>query len=535
MKVNHLSLCGLLWLLLFFGCESSSEEGSRSDGDIAGEMERVDSERLSFGNIDGEFSTIDSPLRVEESDRAVAQLAVSWGEEIVTSEADWRVADENVATVTLVDGVAEVRAQGVGTTDIIAGYQDSEITLEVSVITPSGLVITGPERELKPGDQFSLGMKVQWSDESVETLSEGLLAEDISWSSSTEAASVSEMGEVSINGFGQVEIIVVAETSLGSMITGSWGVEIPCTYPEPTGRSFNTNLDLESVLPPIKWESAYSAMDGTIMPISMEEVYCSADYEWVKTINFLITAGWCTACPAHLRAVRDMSDDITEAGGLLIYVEVQDDYGDPADSAYAWDELSDLLGPTNGFFVGDKEAQPLTRFFGRSPTIRAFPDAYVVRKSDMHVITSLELNRSVGVLPLTRIAEQPDEDWSTIMPPPFESICEEGDEEASEPNDSPDTAAVIGEGTHQGGICAEGPDYYQIDLSSPWTFELAFSHSEADLDIFQYELGQTSSDPVAYSNGTTDLESISGTGPAVISVLSYSRTSTTYTISLTSE
>jgi hypothetical protein len=354
----------------------------------------------------------------------------------------------------------------------------------------------------------------------------------ISWESTTEAAIVNESGEVIVVSRGQVEIIATAQTHDGREISGSWGAELFCMYPEPSGRNFNTDLELTTVLPPLKWEGAYSAMDGFIAPLSMEEIYCSADYDWVKTITFMISAGWCTACPTQLRAVRDLSDELLEAGGLLVYVEVQDSQGDPADSDFAWSHLSEMLGATNGYFVGDKETQPLTRFFGRSPALTAFPDAYVVRRSDMSILTSLDLNREVGVLPLVRIAESPDEDWTTIMPPPFESTCAEGDDEASEPNDSTEMAAVLEAGMHNGGICTEAPDYYLIEHEGEWTFTISFSHAESDIDIFQYAIGQSEGDPVAVSNGTEDQETLSGTGPAVIGVFSYTRTSTTYTINL---
>jgi hypothetical protein len=94
---------------------------------------------------------------------------------------------------------------------------------------------------------------------------------------------------------------------------------------------------------------------------------------------------------------------------------------------------------------------------------------------------------------------------------------------------------VIEPGSYTGGICTEGPDYYQINLEGAWTFNIMFSHAEADIDIYQYQIGQSSGDPVAVSNGTEDVESISGTGPAVIGVFSYTRTSTTYDITLSAQ
>ena len=81
-------------------------------------------------------------------------------------------------------------------------------------------------------------------------------------------------------------------------------------------------------------------------------------------------------------------------------------------------------------------------------------------------------------------------------------------------------------------MCSAAPDFYQIDVEGPWVFNIAFSHAEADLDIFQYAIGQDGGDPIEVSNSTTDMESIAGTGPAVIGITSYTRTSASYTITL---
>ncbi len=524
LQTKHLLILLLSLSTLAVACDSSNETP-----DSEQETEQVIVEgTLDFANAQGESQRLDTALRLENSERSKASFTALWNEEIIT-DAEWSSSDEDVVTVILNEGVALIEAKGAGEAEIRLSYLGNELSMPVTVIALTALKVTGPERALKPSDSFNLGVKFQWSDESTEAIES---TDGITWTSNTDAATVSEAGEVTIVGFGAVEINAEMTTESGEALSGTWQVTIDCTYPEPSGRNFNTDLEIGTVLPPIKWQTAYSAMDGNMTSLSMEDVYCSDEYNWVKTVTFLISAGWCTACPAHLRAVRDMSDELKEAGGLLVYVEVQDDAGEPADSDFAWGELSELLGPTNGFFVGDKETQPLTRFFGRSSAIQAFPDAYVVRRRDMQILTSLELNRSVGVLPLIRIAEDPEQDWSTIMPPPFESSCVDGDDEASEPNDTPDEATMIEPGTYEGAMCSEAPDFYQISVEGPWTFSIAFSHAEADLDIFQFAVGQSGGDPVAVSNGTMDVESISGEGPAVIGISSYTRTSASYTITL---
>ena len=516
-RAIHLSLI-LTLLITTVSCDSSSEP-------------RTETIELSFGDTEGNFANIEDALHLEDSTRAIGQLVISANGE-VTREVEWSSSDESVVTVSLVEEIAQIQAVGQGTSELTAKHKGQQITIEVSVIAPTELIIKGTSDEVKTGDEFDLSVKVKWSDASEETINSAMIDGMITWESRTEAATVSDEGEVTILSPGQVEIYATAQTLNGQEISGSWGAESVCVYPAPSGRQFNTNLELNTIFPPLKWERAHSAMDGSVVPLSMEEVYCSADFDWVKTITFMISAGWCTACPSQLRAVRDMSDELLDAGGLLVYVEVQDNQGDPADGAFAQSHLSEMLGSTNGYFVGDKETQPLTRFFGRSSALTAFPDAYVVRRSDMSILTSLDLNRQVGVLPLVRIAEAPEEDWTTIMPPPFESNCVEGDDESSEPNDTVDMAASLEAGTHSGGICSEEPDYYHINHEGNWIFRINFSHAESDIDIFQYAIGQSGGDPVTVSNGTTDEEIISGSGPAVIGVFSFSRTSATYTINL---
>ncbi len=532
MSIHRKRLTALLYTLLIssalyiYGCESSVDSSERD----ANNNEPTAGNNLNEGELF--ISTLEEVLRLEDSDKARGSLTLTWNEELITDGVEWSCSDESVATIEAQEGGVLVSAAGAGVATILATYQGQEVSVEVAVIAPSALVVTGPERALNISDTFTLGTKIEWSDESVEDVSDTVVSGEISWISNTEAASINTEGEVTILHPGQIEIIATVETRTGEEITGSWGAEIPCRYPEPTGRSFNTDLELNTVLPPVKWDRAYSAMDGSMSTFSMEEIYCSPDYDWVETITFMISAGWCTACPAQLRAVSELSDELLEAGGIVVYVEVQDEDGEPADSDFALDHLSTMLGSTNGFFVGDKETQPLTRFFGRSPALTAFPDAYVVRKSDMTILTSLDLNRQVGILPLIRITEQPEEDWTNIMPAPFESTCAEGEEEASEPNDSRETAAPITAGVHTGGICTEAPDYYLIDIEGDWTFTISFSHSEADIDILQYNVGQVSGDPVNGSNGTADQETLSGTDSAVIAVFSYTRTSATYSINL---
>ena len=198
------------------------------------------------------------------------------------------------------------------------------------------------------------------------------------------------------------------------------------------------------------------------------------------------------------------------------------------------------MGPSvssaTGYFVGDADTKPVSRFFKLSPAIEAFPDAYVIRRSDMKILTSLNLNRDVGLMPLVQIAQNPNANWSTLEsapPPPFESICNDGDDEPSEPNNTEDDAGALMPGVMDGGICDENPDFFFIDVQGSWTARLDFLHSQADLDLYLLGPAGLEGEPIASSAGEEDVEEITGQGPGMIVVISYNRKSTLYSLTLT--
>lgn len=531
----------LLLLLCLTACDSSDDvekDPMTSGGEETAGMAEAGAEMAGRTQASIQFdpslrSTSEEamPLRVEASDRAHLQLGVVTLEGSAITEAEWSSSDEAVFTVETNEEGAQVSAVGAGVATLTVTSGGESIEMEISVIAPKGLVIVEADLEdARPGDMVELTAKLMWSDDSIESL-RGALRSSLTWSSGTTSAEVSEEGTLTVLRHGQLEISAAGVTDLGQEVRGVMVVEVPCNYLRPTGRSFDTGLELGTTLPPLKWLDAYSAMDGSTSEISMEEFYCSADYDWVSTINIMISAGWCTACPTYLRAVAALSDDLLEAGGILIYVEVENTDGDPADSAFSNRHLSNLLGSTNGYYVGDKDTQPLVRFFGRSPAIEAYPDLYVIRRSDMQILTSLNLNRQAGLLPLVSIAENPQEDWTTIMPPPFESTCEEGDDEPSEPNDDVATATPLEPGMYAGGICTEAPDFYQINLEGDWSFRVDFSHGESDIDLAQVN-PDNPIDIIQESNSTMDFEVLTGTGPATIKVFSFNNASALYTLTL---
>ena len=515
--------------IFFFACEDGGER-EEAAGSTAGTP--VTPQLIINGaDIDGE--RLSTPLYHEASERSQSQLTLSVGGVDRTQEATWSSSDELILDVHLNENVAKISAVSAGQAQLVVSYEDRTLSLTVEVIEPTSLVFMDPPSPLQRGDRLTLVPQIRWSDDRLEEISTDI-ASSLSWQSTTQTAEVNELGEVNIVYSGQVEIIAAAVTTLGQEITGVWLTEIPCVYPDPpAGMNFDTSLALGSVIPPLSWANAHSAMDGSINELSLSEIYCSPDYDWVTTIHLIMSAGWCTACPQVLSEIANLSDDLFDAGGLLIYVEVEDDMYAPADSSYAYIHLSRLLGPTQGYFVGDLDTQPLPQFFANSPSLLDFPDAYIVRRRDMKLITSMSKHPDRSQLPFIEIAERPEDDWSSLRPQPFESVCEEGEDEPSEPNDDPMTATLLTPGTYSGGICTNAPDFYLIEEQGSWSVTLEFDHRQANLDLALFELSDDALGlPIAESSSMLNSEEMSGTGYALLRVSSSDEASTTYQLTL---
>jgi len=396
--------------------------------------------------------------------------------------------------------------------------------IEAPSVEPVDMRLEAPA-EVSVRSEVPLSVKVIMSDGSERA------PDSVTWEALTSNVTVSAAGVAAVGSRAELRARATA-TLAGLSKTLEWAPTVQCAYPGPTGASFNLRMELNTVLPPLRWVSAFSARTGEEAPLRLEDVYCNAEFDWVKTINLLTTAGWCPACPDYLRAVAALNPTLKDEGGLLIYIDVQDrDYA-PADSDFANEHLSALLGPTEGYFVGDVDAQPVPRFFGQSPAVEAFPDSYVVRRSDMMILTTQNLNRERGMVPFVEIARDPTRDWSTFEPPPFMSICGPTDDEAGEPNDEPGQATPLSAGELRAGICTAGPDFFSVTTEGAWTVRISFDPAQADLDL--YQVSEASPDmPLQTSNGTGATEELSGTGPALLVVVSYTGTSVLYTVNTT--
>ena len=199
--------------------------------------------------------------------------------------------------------------------------------------------------------------------------------------------------------------------------------------------------------------------------------------------------------------------------------------------------LREFTPENRGVRVGDGENTFRTRLID-SNAIDHLPAAFVVRRSDMRIVSSQRL-RGAQHLPHVEIAQDPMADWSdpgrpTIIPV-LPSNCPEGSEELSEPNDSPDTAATIGVGRVEGGVCGRRGDFYFVDLQGAWRAELAFSHATGDLDVVFFSNGQ----PMVGGNGepqgansSDDNEVFSWRGPLMFYIYGYDGATAPYTLTI---
>jgi hypothetical protein len=108
-------------------------------------------------------------------------------------------------------------------------------------------------------------------------------------------------------------------------------------------------------------------------------------------------------------------------------------------------------------------------------------------------------------------------------PPPS---CED---DTYEPNDNPNEAADLGEGTFQGLVICEGnDDYFTMEAASGLTVRIEFSHADGDLDMELYQAGER----LDISQSTDDMEEISvtGGGQYTLRVYGYNSAENSYTL-----
>lgn len=295
-----------------------------------------------------------------------------------------------------------------------------------------------------------------------------------------------------------------------------------CAYPE----GFPAQIRLGEVVPPFGF-TGYGANSERV-EFSMEDWACDDTYE---TVHFLLGTGWCGACSALAQRTSTEAEAIRAAGGLVVYVELEDSNSNPVGSEGARDHYDRLIGPnTTGLRVGDLSTLPAANFLGTAASgiINGYPTTFSVRRRDMQVIAVDQ--------PFLAVSQDPERDWTQPFVPEFMNNCEEGQDEASEPNDTAEQAAPLAAGTHSGGICTAAGDFYQVDIEGPWRFSMTFSHATGDLDVYVWDVAQdgplqVGGRPVG-SDGTADGEMFEHEGPALVHVLGHRGASAPYEITL---
>lgn len=311
-------------------------------------------------------------------------------------------------------------------------------------------------------------------------------------------------------------------------ITADLEVTVGCDYPR-----FPANIVLGKPLAPVTWESVMDEQ-GNSFPFSLRDASCSAEYKAYDSFLVIVNAEWCPPCQAEIRDLAAESDELEALGAKIVFITLQNQEGGPIDSRGASRFVSrygDDLPSIRAGVVGSNPEQ----FFNNPALIQAFPTSFVVRKRDMQVIAdSRGLQYALHPLFPVILADL-EADWSDPAANiPFENNCEDGGDEASEPNDMPGQAQTVNMGdAFSGGICTAAPDYFRIEAEGDWTFTVEFTHTTGDLDMaFAGEDGRPLADQPG-SNSSDDNEALQGTGPALVLLYGYGGASAPYNASLT--
>ena len=348
--------------------------------------------------------------------------------------------------------------------------------------------------------------------------------------SNSDVATIDEHGLVKVVAGGPVTF-----TAVRGDLEATLDARATCEYPR-----FSPDLTLGRVMPKLSWRSAWTR-EGRWFEFNMEDVYCDADWKDTKTLTFVISAGWCGPCTEYAKNLSKRYENLEALGMKIVIVEVDTKrYGEPADSNFARDHLVENTGDGKsgdmvpGITVGDADTVPST-FIRESRPTWTFPTAFVVRTRDMRVIADGERWRPTA-LPLERIAADPEADWTVTGGNKFKNRCGPRDEESFD-NSSPAGALAIEPGTHRGGICRDGFDFYAIGVPGRWTLELQSEYRIGDLDLYVWDADRNEplviDGQVVASTGTGDLESIEFEGPAVVAVTPFQNASAPYQLTLT--
>lgn len=432
----------------------------------------------------------------------------------VTGGAQWSVSDPTLASVDagVVTGLAagvvvvnatygeQVQSAGVTVREPIrlGAIELSATTLSLDLAGTQQLTATGV---LTDGNRMDVTSMVTWT------------------SSNPAIASVSATGLVTGVAIGNASI-----TAMMNNVTAAASVTVQsCAYPQAGNR-----VALGGVLPPVSWTGAFDR-NGATADFAMEDFYCDSAYDNYSSVLFVIGAGWCPNCPDYKRRVESAASQVAAAGGLIVWVEIENNSSQPASHSEALQIVNRSVPNADGLRIGDGETIPAPSIFGRA--VNAVPGAFVVRKSDMMVIA--DQGQSSTYLDFAALARDAANGGGTPT-----SNCMMGDEESFEPNDSPQQAGSITVPADvSGGICNAESDFYRVNGTGAWTANLTFSNATGDLDIYVIDesTGMVMTDAMGNpigSESTTDNESFSHSGSALIVVVGYQGATAPYRLTI---
>jgi hypothetical protein len=320
----------------------------------------------------------------------------------------------------------------------------------------------------------------------------------------------------------------------------------PCSYPR-AGSSVTYN----QTMPDLSWDTAYTASGST--SFSMEAFHCDPDYDSYGTVVFVIGTEWCPNCPQYERDVAAQATTLRNQGMLVVFAQVQDNNYNYPSSQDANRGLGRHVGSSPSLRIGDGETSPAPGTLYSFAS--SFPTAFVVRRSDMKVIADMDHAGWSG-LDLSSLAQQNPPQGNSGGggnddqggPPPDVGGDDQGgqnfppsggcSEESYEPNDGPNNAPHLSEGSFSGGVCDGYPDFYFIPATGQWQLDLDFSHADGDLDVYVWDPFQNqpaSNGQGGYigSDGQGDGESFTHSGPSVVMVYGYQGATAAYNLSLT--
>jgi len=440
----------------------------------------------------------------------------------VSGSATWVSSQPGVAAVSASADGAQLVAVAEGTAALSAVEGDLVATQTISVLpageppaTVTGLDVGPTSYTVAVGATQAVAARATYSDGANEDVTARA-----SWTSSNPSVVEVSPGSLRAVSAGQATVTVAFG---GSSATLSVTVSADtCTYP-----SGSTAIGLGSTLPRVSWVGATDETGQTV-DFSAESFFCDPAYQSATSLVIIVGAEWCPNCPDYMRRANQMQPQIAAAGGVMLYVEIEDRNGQPANHQVAQRTVDNIIGNGVGVRVGDAQTQPTAMVFGAATN--AVPTAYVVRKSDMQVIG--DQGQDQYLLDFVSLAY---EAAGGTRP----SNCGPSDEESFEPNDAVAQAGLLTPGmTVSGGICDQNPDFYRVDHPGSWQLDLTFSHAVGDLDVYVWDTAanQPATNPDGSpigSESATDDESFTHSGPATILVYGYNGATAPYELRLT--